>query len=472
MKKFGYLLFVMTFSTLMWSSLVAYGQDIQNDTCVNLNVLPSFQREQDASEIEQLFQQINIERLRSGRPAYGYSTSLSNTAAAIAGALAAIPANQTIPPTSIGDEVTQQILEASGYEPWPDDNVFIVEATRSVHPVGKQNIDDIVETLFGKAANRGSAQENATAMLESSTYREIGLYVINRPATGEKVVVILVGSRPNEFPVVINFGGNTVTEYGSVLSFYDETNRENGIPASQVLGKILTIGLRNPMGDSEVFSSTNWQPYCLWYPSNFERGASIDVEVQYTDRNALQVVTRASDWMPQGQPIAAPPDGVSLSLPPTEEIEITSNPTPATEFLLEAETSCTGPGSIMIRGNASAERTQLVGTLQTLSCSFTAQTGGTFSIEVRYSNDQGSGGAELLTLALNGTELTPVLQAFNTIETGEAHGTGWNRFFVAPFNSEPVIVDLTAGETYDLTIAVSAGDGFGVEIDRIRFVPR
>lgn len=479
MLKQKFFLFVLTFSLPLLSITAAAGQDIQLDACISLAEFPTFERQQDVSEVEQIYQQINIERLTSGRSAYGYNESLSNTATAIAGSLVATAADESIPTTSVGDESAQQILESNGYERWPDDNGFIVEATRSVHDIGNQSVDDIVDTLFEKAGNRGLVQENARSMLESSSYREIGIAVTNRPATREKVVVIIVGARPNEFPVVINFGGRTVTEYASVLSFHNEENRPEGSSSPSILGRLLTLELRNPMNQESSFNVVNWQPYCAWYPSNFAPGVPIDVEVQFTDLKGQQVLTSVSEWMPDGElPIAAPPppspdedEDVSVIQPPDEDdVDIVP-----TTFELEAEIACTGSNDIMARSKASDERTVFVNTSQTLSCVFVAETEGAFSIEVRYSNDQGGGGAELLSLSLNDELLSPVLQAVNTRRSDQQPGEGWNNFYVAPFSDDPtdqVIISLTQGESYTLEIAISAGDGYGVEIDRIRFTPR
>lgn len=459
---------------LMLSIGAATGQEIQLDTCVNLAEFPEFELQQNVSETEQIYQQINIERLRSNRPAYGYSTSLSTAAAAIAGMLIGIPADEPIPETSTGDQLTQGILESTGYERWPDDNGFIVETTRSVHGIGEQSVDDIVDTLFGKVGNRGSVQDNALSMLESLNYREIGLAIITRPSTREKVIVVLAGARPNQFPVVVNFGGTTITQYGSVLSFHNETNRPRGSASPSILGRIESIGLRNPVNGEDAFSTVSWRPFCAWYPSNFGPGESIEVEMQFTDLNGQQVITRTSEWTPSGEaPIASPESGGTPTPTPTD-----IQPTPPTEppvaFDIEAETYCTG-GSIMQRGKASAALTVLVNTSQTLVCSVNAATSGEFTVEIRYSNDQGGGGAELLALSLNGQELEPILQAVNTRQPGETPGEGWNNFYLVPYSDTPsdqVVVALTQGESYALSIAVSAGDGYGVEIDRIRFTPR
>lgn len=320
-------LLVLTMLALFAS--VAYSQGIEVDTCQNLSGFPEFDREQDASEVEQIYQQINIERLKLGFSAYGYNESLALTADALAADITSKPTSDAIPEVSVGDPISQSLLNAYGYEVWEDTNEYIVEATRSVHDFNSEDIDEIVDTLFGFDGTAGIIQDNAPAMLTSLNYREIGIAVKSRPASAEKVVVVMVGARANELPVVINFGGTRIQAREVVLSFHNETNRPLGVAKPSILGRVLRMELSNPNGIEP--NTVNWQQTCAWNPSNFEAGATIDVSVKYIDVNNQEVTTLASQWLPSGEPpVVEPVDPTATPTPvdPTATPSPTNTPTP------------------------------------------------------------------------------------------------------------------------------------------------
>lgn len=298
-----------------------YSQGIEVDTCQNLSEFPAFEREQDATEVEQIYQQINIERLKLGLSAYGYNQSLALTADALAADITAKPTSVAIPEVSVGDPISQSVLKASGYEVWEDTNEYIVETTRSVHDFNSEDIDEIVDTLFGFDGSAGIVQDNAQTMLTSLTYREIGIAVKSRPASAQKVVVVMVGARANELPVVINFGGKRIQEREMVLSFHNENNRPQGSAIPPILGRVLRMELSNPNGGEP--NAVNWQQICAWNPSDFQAGAAIDVTVKYIDLNNQEVTTLASQWLPSGEPPVVEPVG------PTDTPTPTLTPTPS-----------------------------------------------------------------------------------------------------------------------------------------------
>lgn len=123
---------------------------------------------------------------------------------------------------------------------------------------------------------------------------------------------------------------------------------------------------------------------------------------------------------------------------------------------LEGE-SARGGGEVMSRGNASNDATLLLRSGESAALRFLSSGAAFYLLRVRYSNDN-FGPLETVRLALDRApvgELAPR-------DTGD-----WNRFA----GSHPLGPVQIGGGQHRLRIAVSGGDGYGVEIDRVRLLP-
>lgn len=134
-------------------------------------------------------------------------------------------------------------------------------------------------------------------------------------------------------------------------------------------------------------------------------------------------------------------------------------------IVLEGESgNCDGP--VMNRSNASNEET--VWLQQEKTCSWTIPVRDTsqYTVEVRYSNDHDtSRPLETIEVIVDGT-VVGQFEAGNTRLPGQSPGEGWNEFESSGLLGP---VELETG-TRDIILAVGEeGDGFGVEIDFVRF---
>ncbi|MFN8163408.1 MAG: hypothetical protein U0R26_06170 [Solirubrobacterales bacterium] len=111
----------------------------------------------------------------------------------------------------------------------------------------------------------------------------------------------------------------------------------------------------------------------------------------------------------------------------------------------------------MSRGNASNDATLLFESGEPAVLRFLSGSVGSYLIRVRYSNDN-FGPLESVRLALDGAPIGE----FAARDSGD-----WNRFE----GSHPLGPVRVGRGPHRLGIAVSGGDGYGVEIDRVRLVP-
>jgi len=140
------------------------------------------------------------------------------------------------------------------------------------------------------------------------------------------------------------------------------------------------------------------------------------------------------------------------------QLESTSPPS-ASQLVLEGEGG-TGNGQVMPRSAASGLRTVWLHAGELRRFVFELPVGGRYRVRVRYSNDN-FGPREVVTVRVDGT---PVGQ-FEAQDTGD-RGHGWNVFAEAEIGS----VVLATG-AHELTVEVSGGDGYGVEIDSVTLTP-
>lgn len=126
---------------------------------------------------------------------------------------------------------------------------------------------------------------------------------------------------------------------------------------------------------------------------------------------------------------------------------------------LEAETaSATGDGSIMHRSNASNLKTVLMQTGQQRTFPLNITVPDYYEMTLRYANDNWGNSEEISVLVDNNTNY-----AITAKDTGDG-GFGWNIFERDSFGS----VFLDAG-THEITVGVTGGDGYGIEIDCFSF---
>jgi hypothetical protein len=127
-------------------------------------------------------------------------------------------------------------------------------------------------------------------------------------------------------------------------------------------------------------------------------------------------------------------------------------------IVLQAE-SGSGAGQRMPRANANGSATILLKNGETRSISFQSCAGvsAMYSARVRYSNDS-NGPSETISLTFNNV----LVGQFGARDTGD-FGRGWDNFaedgIPGTFMTQP--------GTNTVTVSISGGDGFGVEIDAI-----
>lgn len=148
-----------------------------------------------------------------------------------------------------------------------------------------------------------------------------------------------------------------------------------------------------------------------------------------------------------------PPTPVPTSTP-TPTLTPTPIPTPPAQILLEGEDG-TGDGQVMPRSRASNLHTVWLHTGESRILQFELSTDVSYSLSVRYSNDN-FGPLETVEVSVDGV----LVGTFAAQDTGN-FGNGWNVFE----SSGPIgSVELEPGN-HEVVITVSGGDGYGVEID-------
>ncbi len=129
-------------------------------------------------------------------------------------------------------------------------------------------------------------------------------------------------------------------------------------------------------------------------------------------------------------------------------------PTAPVQIVLEGEAG-SGDGQVMPRSEASGQKTVWLHAGESRTLSFQLSAGARYSLSVRYSNDN-FGPLETVDVAVDGVNVGQ----FAAQDTG-GFGLGWN-----VFESSGTIgsVDLQPG-AHEVTVSVTGGDGYGVEID-------
>jgi len=134
-------------------------------------------------------------------------------------------------------------------------------------------------------------------------------------------------------------------------------------------------------------------------------------------------------------------------------IDRITTPVPV-RILMQAEDG-TGQGTIKSRSNAWGDETVWLHSGESRTMSFSSLKGDDFVFSVRYSNDN-YGTTETVTILIDGTEV----DSFVAQDTGDG-GNGWNIFVLS--NRIPAGA-LTPGD-HTLTVSVTEGDGYGIEVD-------
>jgi hypothetical protein len=121
-----------------------------------------------------------------------------------------------------------------------------------------------------------------------------------------------------------------------------------------------------------------------------------------------------------------------------------------------------GDGSVMSRGAASGGQTVHLNAGETRRLPFTLGGTSSYQVSVRYSNDN-FGPLETVQVSIDGAPVG----SFMAQDTGD-FGFGWNNFL----SSGPIGSRTLASGPHELTVSVSGGDGFGVEIDLVSLDPQ
>ena len=151
---------------------------------------------------------------------------------------------------------------------------------------------------------------------------------------------------------------------------------------------------------------------------------------------------------------AAPP--VALQENGQNRLEILQGTGPKL-ISLQGETG-SGGGAIMTRGAANEQKTIQVGDGQTLSLLLQLTGTANYQIAVDYSNDNNNTmPSENISIRVDGS----LIGSFIASDTGDS-GNGWNIFATEAVGS----IILQSG-IHNITLAVSGGDGGGVEIDQV-----
>jgi hypothetical protein len=120
----------------------------------------------------------------------------------------------------------------------------------------------------------------------------------------------------------------------------------------------------------------------------------------------------------------------------------------------------------MQRSNASDKETVLVHAGATLTRGFRTAGAAKYSLSVWYSNDGPGAPDEQIEVSVDRVHIG-LLDAANTRTSGMAPGDGWNNLVASPALGP---IGLTAA-AHTLTLAISGGDPYGVEIDAVTLWP-
>jgi hypothetical protein len=126
---------------------------------------------------------------------------------------------------------------------------------------------------------------------------------------------------------------------------------------------------------------------------------------------------------------------------------------------LESSHGRTCAGLVECRSNASGGQTVWLHAGESRKIVFDLAVGASYEVRVRYSNDN-DGPLETVTVTVDGAPVGD----FQAQDTGD-FGNGWNVFLSS---GSIGVVDLSAG-SHAVTLSVTGGDGFGVEIDDVSF---
>ena len=131
--------------------------------------------------------------------------------------------------------------------------------------------------------------------------------------------------------------------------------------------------------------------------------------------------------------------------------------------VFEAEDQNDGD-QIMMRSHASNERTVLLKLDKSYTTPISVPESAVYEIVVQYSNDNdNSKSGEHVVISLGGISLG----SFDADDTGDG-GFGWNNFVT----SEAIVTERLASGSYGLTLTISGGDDYGLEVDMIEIRPR
>ena len=148
----------------------------------------------------------------------------------------------------------------------------------------------------------------------------------------------------------------------------------------------------------------------------------------------------------------------SLAPPPAPSMH---DDNPSTEIDLQAASSPNG-NPVMSRTQASGGQTVLLKNNATVSLPFDLRTPGLYKIAVRYSTDGPGVRSEQVDVAVDGKP-SGQFEAQNTRTTQQDPGGGWDSFVASP-TFGPVNL---SRDTHTVTLTVSAGDQYGIEINEV-----
>jgi hypothetical protein len=248
---------------------------------------------------------------------------------------------------------------------------------------------------------------------------------------------------PGSYPVMVTADGyNDATDTVAVDAGGTTTHNLalTPLPPGAIVGEVTDAGDGQPVGGASVTAD--------------------DVQVTTNGDGRYQL----EELDPGSYPVLVTADGyndatdtvaVDSGETTTHNLALTPLPPPPT-FPLQAN-EADSPGSVMNRTEASDGTTVLLQDGQTATWVFEPPAAGEYRLVVRYSNDN-FGPLETVAVSIDGD----LVGEFQAEDTGD-YGSGWNIFvnsaLLGPYRLE-------AGE-HELTLSVTGGDGYGVEIDHV-----
>jgi cytoskeletal protein RodZ len=148
----------------------------------------------------------------------------------------------------------------------------------------------------------------------------------------------------------------------------------------------------------------------------------------------------------------------SLAPPPAPSMH---DDNPSTEIDLQAESGANG-NPVMSRTQASGGQTVLLKTDGSVVLPFDLRTPGLYKLAVRYSTDGPGVRSEQVDVAVDGHPAGQ-FEAQNTRTTQQDPGGGWDSFVTSPAFGP---INLSR-DSHTVTVKVSAGDRYGIEIDEV-----